>query len=166
MDKSWYDGLEGCCDFNLAAEAYLILPVIRAPIATTSGPDIASLSIKHAVDSSLPADLSEHQRQKFSKAVAVLKLHRYNKYDVESKYVENEKWGVANVFEEQSSGDEDGSNAIETISIASTTISSSSSSPRSQRALGTKIKKEEIEPRLMMFGSAELKTRYFFYRNN
>ncbi|KAL8876774.1 MAG: hypothetical protein Q9192_008801, partial [Flavoplaca navasiana] len=171
MDKSWYTGLEGCCDFNLTAEAYLILPVIRAPIATTSGPDVASLSIKHVVDLSLLVDLSEHQRQKLLKAAAILKLHRYNKYDDESEYVQNEKWGVANVSKEESSEDEDGrnwaelsedvSNAIETISIASTTISSSSSSPRSQKRLGIKIKKEEIEPRLMLLGSAELKTGYF-----
>ncbi|KAL8844427.1 MAG: hypothetical protein Q9205_004612 [Flavoplaca limonia] len=85
MDKSWYTGLEGCCDFNLTAEAYLMLPVIRAPIANTSGPDVASFSIKHAVDLSLLVNLSEHQRQKFLKAAAVLELHRYNKYDVESK---------------------------------------------------------------------------------
>ncbi|KAL9024650.1 MAG: hypothetical protein Q9180_007844 [Flavoplaca navasiana] len=89
--KSWYTGLEGCCDFKLTAEAYLMLPVIRAPIATTPGPDVASLSIKHAIDLSLLVDLSDHQRQKFLKAAAILKLHRYNKYDDKSEYVENEK---------------------------------------------------------------------------
>lgn len=97
MDKSWYTGLEGCCDFNLTAEAYLMLPVIRAPSATTSGSDIASLSIKHAVDLSLLVNLSEHQRQKFLKAAAALKLHRYNKYDDELEQIEKGRWGVANV---------------------------------------------------------------------
>lgn len=64
--------------YDVDAKAYLVLPLVRAPIISTPGYDVASLAINSTIDLSSSTHLTEDQHKSFRTAAAMLRLHPYN----------------------------------------------------------------------------------------
>ncbi|KAL8674294.1 MAG: hypothetical protein Q9168_001287 [Polycauliona sp. 1 TL-2023] len=166
VNKTWSDCYRS---WSATAEAYLILPVLRAPIGSMPADDAATFLIKHSIDMSLLNDLSEDQRQKFLYAATVLKLHRYDKDENESELIEvtdEEEYDFDYDFDDDSSGEEkdkekeaelDGDVDVNKDAAETGSLGSSKSPPQSNERAKLTFRKERIEPRLMLLGSTELK---------
>ncbi|KAL8999628.1 MAG: hypothetical protein Q9169_001588 [Polycauliona sp. 2 TL-2023] len=156
IKKSWEHTSGSYVDSANSAEAYLMLTVIRTPIEASIGDEVACFSIKQAIDVSLLADLSEEQRQRFSQAATVLKLHGYDKDADESERFEMQSDGEESDYGNDSSedGEDEGLNSEAAVSNS---MISSESSKRSTHKPESKLRKERLEPRLMLFGGTEVR---------
>ncbi|KAL8787060.1 MAG: hypothetical protein Q9213_002402 [Squamulea squamosa] len=74
--------------YEIDAKAYLILPLVQAPISSSFGEETTSFAVDSAVDFSLVTPLTATQRQKFQTAATVLKLHGYDAKEDESIYLD------------------------------------------------------------------------------
>ncbi|KAL8724911.1 MAG: hypothetical protein Q9181_006623 [Wetmoreana brouardii] len=72
--------------FEIDDKAYLILPLVQAPISSSYGEETTSFAVDSTVDFSLITPLTVIQRQKFQTAVAVLNHHAYDAKEDESIY--------------------------------------------------------------------------------
>ncbi|KAL8648573.1 MAG: hypothetical protein Q9226_005935 [Calogaya cf. arnoldii] len=64
--------------FEFDAKAYLSLRLTQIPVASTSGPEVATFAVNSSLEPSMLTGLTKQQYQSFMTAAAILKLHAYD----------------------------------------------------------------------------------------
>ena len=77
------------------AEAFLTLPLLRAPLFTTSGPRVGLFSFCSIIDPSTLRELSRNQLQQFKTATNILNLHPCSPKEDETLFGDNLNIGGA-----------------------------------------------------------------------
>ncbi|KAL8765208.1 MAG: hypothetical protein Q9209_007641 [Squamulea sp. 1 TL-2023] len=172
LDKSYDDSF---FPYKVDAKAFLILPLVQAPILSSSGEETTSFAVESTVDFSLVTPLTVTQRQMFQTAAKVLQLHAYDAEEDESIYQDKLKsCGCRNLSEckdpeplwehgsldehidqgEAGRGEEEANNGSGIITKAL---------PASSRSLSQTtdppnkcLERKEIEPKSMILGCGEL----------
>ncbi|KAL8766690.1 MAG: hypothetical protein Q9209_006620 [Squamulea sp. 1 TL-2023] len=148
INRSWD---RACHDYSITAEAYLILPTIRAAIDTSPGNEVATFAIKRTVDLSLLTGLSEVQLRKFQDAARALHLHRSDKNKKEPAY-------MADSDEEISSSEKlDNNNSSNREKDNDKVINNGTQDNEKEKNDDIKKDSDVPKPRLMMLGCGQLK---------
>ncbi|KAL9001422.1 MAG: hypothetical protein Q9188_005454 [Gyalolechia gomerana] len=171
VEKS-YHGYSLCHPgYDVDAKAYLVLPVVRAPIISTPGYDVASLAINSTIDLSTSTHLTEDQHKSFRTAAAMLRLHPYNaeedkaleKLHDDGKIYRDSHGGKDTEALEDGREDEDHGSEDQSAADDADKNGTKEEPIKSGDARKVSRQTHEFKPQLMILACGDLKTGGFDY---